>query len=329
MQSDLFKHSVSQHQTTDGLTIRCGVAASYGGDFGGLSTPAGCAVGSAAAGLVQYKTTPNQNNPYPPLQRQKHTISFSKCDVQLRRIKRLKRNTYLAGQLHSLPQPGFRPMQAWLITHTYDTKGTLGRGCHNWHPDHMTRSTDAYRRWCKSKGYLCKYTWVGELQASGTVHYHLVAWLTVRTSMPHWDRKDGKRKPFWPHGMTKTEKLKTNCSYLMKYLSKMGEFHEFPHGMRLSGNGGLDSCARAIRAWHSLPTWARTLYGVGDVKRTHFGIVDLSTGEVLPPMYRRKLIPGGLELHLIGELPERWQSAPGEYFGPYSSIRQPGHNQTD
>ena len=267
--------------------------------------------GAEGAGLVQYKTSPNQS----------FSVSFSKSEQRLNRLKRLKRNTYLAGQLHSLPQAGFRPMQAWLITMTYDTKGTLGRGCHNWKPHHASKTTDAYRRWCKANGHLPKYTWVGELTKNGTVHYHLVAWLPTGVRMPRWDRPDGKRKAFWIHGMTETAKLKTNCSYLMKYLSKMGEFHDFPTGMRLCGNGGLDACCRAIRSWHALPSWAKTLYGVGEVVRKKYGLLDVSTGEVLPPMYSRKFRPGGMELTPLRDLPERWQCGPEEpYFGPYCTF---------
>ena len=121
----------------------------------------------AAAGLVQYKTSPN------PVQ----VLSFAPCVVAEKRLKRLKCNVYLTGQLHSLPRPGFRSDQLWLITPTYDTKGTLGRGRHDWQPDHISRATDAYRRWCNVKGFEAKYTWVAELQGNGTVHYHLVAWL--------------------------------------------------------------------------------------------------------------------------------------------------------
>ena len=267
--------------------------------------------GAEGAGLVQYKTSPNQ--PF--------SVSFCKAEQRLNRLKRLKRNTYLAGQLHSLPLAGFRPMQAWLITLTYDTKGTLGRGCHNWKPHHASKTTDAYRRWCKANGHLPKYTWVGELTKNGTVHYHLVAWLPLGVRMPQWDRSEGKRNAFWAHGMTETAKLKTSCAYLMKYLSKMGEFHEFPPGMRLCGNGGLDASSRAIRSWHALPSWVRTLYGVGEAVRKKYGILDVNTGEVLPAMYSRKFLPGGMELKPLRDLPERWQCGPeNPYFGPYCTF---------
>ena len=261
-----------------------------------------CAEG---AGLVQYKTTPNP---------QQH-ISFSPACSAERRLKKLRRNVYLAGQLHSLPRKGHRPDQAWLITLTYDTKGTLGCGAHDWKPEHVTRAVDAFRRWCKRRGSTARYTWVAELQNKGTVHYHLVFWLPRGLAMPYWDKSDGSRRAFWRYGMSKTEKLKTNCSYLMKYLSKMGEFHRFPHGLRLCGNGGLDSSARSIRSWHNLPSWVKSEHGVGDVRRLKAGLVDMQTGEVLPPMYSRRFVSGGMVLTALRDVVDRW------YDGPYSTWR--------
>jgi len=269
------------------------------------------AASGAAAGLVQYKTSPNQ----------KIDIQFSHSENTLKRLKRMKRNTYLAGAFLSLPRPGYRPDDAWLVTLTYDTKGTLGNGAYNWLPKHIARSVDAYRRWCKLAAIPCRYTWVAELQANGIVHYHGVFWLPKGSRMPKWDRPNGKREPFWPYGMTKIERLKTNVGYLMKYLSKMGELTRFPHGLRLSGCGGMALDARQVRSWYSLPSWVKVGHGVGDVKRCTGGFVDLTTGEILPPMYRRQFVPGGLVLHPLREPPERWQCPPGEYFGPYSSWR--------
>lgn len=269
--------------------------------------------GVAAAeggGLVQYKTSPN--HPF--------GLTFSHSENTLKRLKRMKRNTYLAGSFLSLPKPGFRPDGAWLVTLTYDAKGTLGKGAHNWLPKHIARSVDAYRRWCASSGFDCKYTWVCELQSNGHVHYHGVFWLPVGVVMPKWDRPCGKRQPFWPYGMTETARLKTNVGYLMKYLSKMGELTRFPHGLRLSGCGGMALEGRQVRSWHSFPSWVRVQYGVGEVSRCRGGFLDLSSGEVLPPMYRRQFVPGGLVLHPLREPPERWQCQPGGFFGPYCTF---------
>lgn len=115
--------------------------------------------------------------------------------------------------------------------------------------------------------------------------------------------------------MSNTEAAKAGVGYLMKYLSKLGELTVFPDGLRLYGMGGLDPLARAVRTWYNLPQWAKNSYGVGDLKRTPSGLVDLETGEILPPMYSRHLIPGGLVLTLLRPYPERWQD------GAYSTLR--------
>jgi hypothetical protein len=257
-----------------------------------------------AAGLVISKTSPNLQQGLP------FTVSLSPNEKALRRVKKLKRNVYLAGQLHSLPVAGFRAPQPWLITLTYDTRGTLGRGSHQWGPKDAARAIDAYRRWCKNHGYRCKYTWVCELQGNGTPHYHLVVWLPHGVRMPKWDKAKGQRSAFWVHGMTETAKLKSNVGYLMKYLSKMGEFHRFPKGLRLNGNGGLDECGRSIRQWHNLPDWAKRSYGVGECARAKKGIVDLDTGEVLPPAFRCRYHEGALEVTPLRVLPVRFHDGP-------------------
>lgn len=259
------------------------------------------------AGLVQFQTSPNL-----PV-----SISFSPSEKALKRIKRMKRNTYLAGAFLSLARLGFRPDQAWFVTLTYDTKGTLGKGAHNWLPDHVARATDAYRRWCKSNGHECKYTWVAELQGNGHVHYHGAFWLPRGVRMPKWDSPVGKRKAFWAFGMTNVQRLKTNVGYLMKYLSKMGELTRFPHGMRLSGCGGLCPSGRSVRSWHSQPEWVKRSYGVGECVRSRSGFVDLGTGEVLPPMYHRKFVEGGMVLTPLRPIPDRFHD------GPYCTFPRP------
>jgi hypothetical protein len=109
----------------------------------------------------------------------------------------------------------------------------------------------------------------------------------------------------------------------MKYLSKMGEMHEFPAGLRLCGNGGLEEWARKIRSWQNFPQWVKTQYGVGSVVRKKYGLLVLDTGELLPPMYLRRFVPGGMELIPLREPPEKWQCQGEEvHFGPYSSLNR-------
>jgi len=118
--------------------------------------------------------------------------------------------------------------------------------------------------------------------------------------------------------MSNTEKALSGVGYLMKYLSKLGECSIFPQGLRLYGVGGLDSDGRNIRQWLNLPQWVKVQFGVGDVKRkSGIGLVVVETGEILPPMYSVRVVPGGLIISLLRPLPEKWQ---GEFFGAYSSL---------
>jgi len=228
-----------------------------------------------------------------------------------RRIKRLKKAVWASGHLHGMAENGFRPDVAWFVTPTY-------AGVDDWNPDHMSDTMQRYRRWCESHGYRCRYTWVGELQARGAVHYHLLVWLPRGVVMPKWDQPhklvSGKEKPaFWPHGMTNTQKAKAGVGYLMKYLSKLGEFHRFPKGMRLYGIGGLSKLGRNVRAWYNLPEWVKRSYGVGEVMRKASRLLVLATGELLAPAYKVALVPSGLAITQLRDLPDRFHD------GAYSS----------
>jgi hypothetical protein len=125
--------------------------------------------------------------------------------------------------------------------------------------------------------------------------------------MPHWDRAPTKRRAaFWPHGMTETEKARSGVGYLMKYLSKLGELHRFPKGLRLYGIAGLTHVGRSIRSWFNLPEWAKRSYGVGELARRAGRLVVQATGELLEPAFAVALIPSGLQLRQLRELPPRF-----------------------
>lgn len=240
------------------------------------------------AGLVSYKTKQNL------------VIGLSENEKALRRISRLKKAVWASGHLHALAQSGFRPAQCWFVTTTY-------RPGVEWEKNHIKKAMQGFRDWCKSKGIPCRYTWVAELQGRGAVHYHLLAWLPVGVSMPQWDRttrksKGGMRPAFWPHGMTNTQKAVAGIGYLMKYLSKMGEFHRFPEGLRLYGIGGLDRDGRAVRSWLNLPAWVKPLFGVGEVLRSAGHLIVRATGEILEAAFRARVIPGGLEIFPVRTL---------------------------
>ncbi len=265
-------------------------------ESGPAGGPAGASAGLRPEGLVPSKTSGN-------------LISLHPNECAIRRIKRLKRSVWASGHLHAMADRGKRPPVCWFVTLTY-------RGVDDWKPDHIAYAIRLYRQWCKRVGVPCRYTWVAELQNRGAVHYHLLAWLPRGISMPKWDKPRGRRSvAFWPHGMTNTEVARSGIGYLMKYLSKLGEFHRFPAGLRLYGIGGLDAQSRQIRGWYGLPTWVKKTYGVGDVIRRAGGLVVQATGEFLSPAFSVHLVPGGIQLRQLRDLPE------GELPGAYSSVQ--------
>ena len=260
----------------------------------------GLTAGGEAAGLVSSTTSSGSS------------LFLTLCDNEkaLKRIKRLKRSVWASGHLHGIPVPGFRSVQPWFVTLTYV-------GVDDWESDHIADSMKRYRQWCGARHYPCKYTWVGELQKRGAVHYHLLVWLPRGVQMPKWDLPDGRRKAFWTHGMTNTEKAKAGVGYLMKYLSKLGEFHRFPKGMRLYGVGGLTAEGRAVRSWYNLPEWLKPVVGVGEVRRCKGGGFVRPDGEHFRSPWRREFMCGGLRLTQRDPIPERWHD------GAYSTWPTP------
>ena len=258
------------------------------------------------AGLVSFKTSPNSE----------FLINLDQGACALRRVKRMKRSVWGSGHLHAIPRPGFRPGIPWFVTATYaDADG--------WQANHMADATERFRRWCGARGYPCQYTWVAEIQpgramrtGKEVVHYHLIAWLPPKVVMPKWDVMVGRRLAFWPHGMTNTQVAKAGVGYLMKYLSKLGEFSHFPKGLRLYGIGGLNAAARCVRTWLNLPEWAKRSFGVGDLIRKSNRLVVRATGEVLSSPYLVSLLPGALIVRTIAPIPEAFHS------GPYSTYPQ-------
>lgn len=252
-------------------------------------------------------------------------VLFAPNIVAEKRVARLKRSVWASGHLHAMADHGFRPPVCWFVTLTYaDAQG--------WRADHMSQAVERFRQWCRRVGVRCRYTWVAEIQdgsrradgvGRGAVHYHLLAWLPPTVQMPSWGKKPGRRhRRFWEHGRSETELAKAGVGYLMKYLSKLGEYHRFPKGLRLYGIGGLDQSGRAVRSWHNLPQWAKLSQGVGDTKRSRRGLVVQSTGEILTSPYRVRRVPGGLEVRLVGEIPRRFCGShvmAGQYPGAFSS----------
>ncbi len=263
----------------------------------GQGTAARSADGAGTAGLVPSKTNGSDG----------FIVSFGASVLAEKRVSRLKRSVWSSGQLHRLADVGHRPPVCWFVTLTY-------RGVNDWSAQHMTHAIQSFRLWCRRIGVPCRYTWVAELQQRGAVHYHLLAWLPVGVRMPMWDKPNKGRAPFWSHGMTERDEARSGVGYLMKYLSKLGEFHRFPKGLRLYGIGGLNADGCAIRRWYNLPQWCKETYGVGDLARRAGRLVVQATGEILASPYCVELVPGGLRVRIVGEVP------PKRWFGAFSSV---------
>lgn len=255
-------------------------------------------------GLVLSKTSPNSD----------FLINLDRSSCLLRRIKYMRRSLWAAATQLSLPRTGFRPDVSWFITLTFAEADA-------WEPKHLSRATGRFNRWCVARGVECRYAWVAEIQGKRAertgehvVHYHLIAWLPHGLTMPKWDVAFGRRKAFWPYGMTNTQKAKAGVGYLMKYVSKMGEFSDFPKGLRLSGKGGLNGTSRSVCAWINLPEWVKRSFGVGDVIRKSGRLMVQATGEILKSPYLVSLVPGAIIVHTVGDIPEKFHS------GPYSTM---------
>ncbi len=258
--------------------------------------------GAVASGLVPSKTSRLDTT-----ERYRGTVDLSAPECALRRIARLKKSVWASGHLHGLVDLGSRPPVCWFVTLTYAFDD-------QWRPDHMSEAIGRFRSWCRARRLSCRYTWVAELTKRGRVHFHLLAWLPNGVRMPHWDRAVGKRAAFWQYGMTETEVARSGIGYLMKYLSKLGEFNRFPEGLRLYGIGGLNHQGRSVRAWYNLPEWVKRSYGVGDVCRSAWGYLVRASGEILAPAFKVSYLHGCLDVRQLRELPERFHD------GAYSSV---------
>jgi hypothetical protein len=260
----------------------------------------GVAASAAGAGLVPSKTS------------RQTCINLAPSAVAERRVKRLKKSVWASGHLHGISENGFRAAVPWFVTLTY-------AHADNWHARQIVEAIRLFRSWCTSKNVPCRYTWVAELTPSnGRVHYHLLAWLPPGLRMPHWDRptrkRGGQRPAFWQWGMSQTEVAKSGVGYLMKYLSKLGELTRFPKGLRLYGIGGLNDTGRKVRSWYNLPEWVKRSYGVGEVLRSAGRLLVRATGELLDSPYKVSLMPFGLVVHQLREIPPRFHD------GAYSTV---------
>jgi hypothetical protein len=229
--------------------------------------------GGAGAGLVSVSTTHTGLNINPEglpsviwLAENALTI-----DKQQARVTRLRKGVGIAAKfLHNAAGPR---AQKIMVTLTYSGDNSA------WRATHLTAYMTNVRNWYKRlTGETLRYVWVAELQDRGVIHYHAVFWLKKGVTMPKADKRG-----WWSHGMTRTEKAVKPIGYLMSYLSKIEtkNVQEFPHGARISGNGGLDKTGRDCKRWVLWPAYLQGNAAAGDGFKPAKGggYLNHSTGE--------------------------------------------------
>jgi len=200
-------------------------------------------------------------------------------DPHLSRLRRLKRSVITSARLiqEEVDSDPSERFHAVMVTLTY-------RQDSDWCPYQITQYIKAVRAWFLRRGSLIRYLWVHELTKAGKTHYHVLFWLPKRLQMPKADKRG-----WWPHGMTKTEKVKRNAvGYVAKYASK-GSDDSVPKGARLCGSGGLSGDARAERAWWLCPGYVRAWcpdYADRPRRAQGGGWVAKGSGDYLPAQFQ-------------------------------------------
>jgi hypothetical protein len=221
-----------------------------------------------------------------------------------RRHNRLRKNVWAGGSAIQRTRP--HGSRCWMITLTYRTLQDV-------RPKQVAKAINAFRMWCRRNGIpVTPYLWTVENQERGVPHYHLLVWLPKGAPAPPKFDESG----WWPHGCTQRKPVtKSATGYVMKYVAKWDHNHcTFPKGLRLYGSGGLDLADRRIRQWTNMPIWARSEYGVGELRRIKGGILDIANERILEPRYCPVVTRSTLRLVQVRDVIPKW------YDGPYSRV---------
>lgn len=200
------------------------------------------------------------------------------------RLKKMSHGIKTAARLMGevCQRNGFR-YRAAMVTLTYAPGST-------WRPRHVTEFLHTVRKFCRRAGKAFRYVWVAEMQQRGVVHYHVLVWMPEGFRLPKPDERG-----WWPHGATRIEWARKAAGYLAKYASKGQEpdAPQFPKGIRISGNGGLDGEARREFRWWRAPSECREFLGpLADVRRISGGRFDAVTGLLWESPWRLVKIDG-------------------------------------
>lgn len=199
-------------------------------------------------------------------------------DAHESRLKRLRRSVITSARLiqEQVDLETSERHHAVMVTLTYRLED-------DWCPLQITRYIKQVRQWFLRRGSTIRYLWVHELTKAGKTHYHVLFWLPRRLQMPKADKRG-----WWPHGMTRTEKVKHNAvAYVAKYASK-GTDDAVPKGARLCGSGGLSAESRNERAWWACPAYIREWcpdYSDRPRRAQGGGWVNKGTGDFLPSQF--------------------------------------------
>ena len=116
----------------------------------------------------------------------------------LARWKKLRKAVRESARLHAseLEQARERSYMV-MVTLTYSGDGRPGDHEGACKPEHVSNYIRVVRQWAVRRGFDLRYVWVGELQARGALHYHVLYWLPKRITMPRADKQG-----WWKHGRT-------------------------------------------------------------------------------------------------------------------------------
>lgn len=210
-------------------------------------------------------------------------------DRSYQRKSWLKRATITGARLQqqSLTASGFRTYPV-MITLTYARPDS-------WRSRHVADFLKVCRMHFRRQGKRFHYCWVAELTKAGRVHFHVIVWMPMGERLPKPDRRG-----WWPHGLTRIEKVRNAVGYIAKYVSKESLEHSFPKGLRTHGRGGLTRSARVEMGYWRAPRWVRaSCSSIMEVRRTvGGGFTIVSTGEWLPSPYLIFFQGGGIYLRL-------------------------------
>lgn len=228
---------------------------------------AACAAVGGSPGLVYLETTHTQPCEY---------VTLTNNDY---RLHRMKTSILTASRLHTdhYSSSGFRS-QVVMLTLTY-------RPSVEWRANHVSKFLNVIRSHLSRRKMSFSYVYVAELTKAGRVHFHVCLWLPYSFKLPKPDKAG-----WWPHGLTKVERVRCSPAYLAKYASKAHKqangiaVRIFPRGLRLYAVGGLHKSVRPEYKYWRLPKWLREKLTITPsdacILKVQGGYMDLTTGEI-------------------------------------------------